>query len=136
MTLRVSSSVRRKVRERAGKRCEYCRKPEETSLYSHHIDHIIAPIHGGTSNIDNLAWACFRCNVNKSTNIASYDFDTSLLTPLYNPRTQQWDDHFEVQSAFVVGKTSFGQVTVRVLQINHPDQIATRQLLIKSGKWP
>jgi 5-methylcytosine-specific restriction endonuclease McrA len=80
--------------------CEYCHQPELFSPYSYHVDHIL-PVkrHGGSEGLDNLAWACFECNTNKAGDISRYDYETKELTPLYNPRTQLWDDHFEMQGA-------------------------------------
>lgn len=58
--MRVSKSIRRQIRERAGGRCEYCRKPDQYSPFAFHVDHII-PVerHGGSPTEKNLAWACF-----------------------------------------------------------------------------
>ena len=89
------ADYRDSVRQRAGSRCEYCRKPEMFGSYPHHLEHIIARKHGGVSEMENLAWACFQCNVAQGTDIASYDTETQALTPLFNPRTQEWDTHFE-----------------------------------------
>jgi hypothetical protein len=82
-----------------------------------------------------LAWACFQCNVAKGSDVASYDAQTDELTPLYNPRTQEWDDHFELDGAEIVGKTPVGRVTVRLLQMNHPERIEIRYWLIEAGLW-
>jgi 5-methylcytosine-specific restriction endonuclease McrA len=82
---RVAASLREKVRERANERCEYCRKPEGIGNFGHHIDHIIALKHNGSSDIENLAWACFQCNTTKGSNVASYDVQTKALTPLFKP---------------------------------------------------
>ena len=128
---RVSPSVREQVRQRAGERCEYCRKPEGFSAHGHHVDHIIAQKHGGTSEQENLAWACFQCNVNKGTDIASYDPESGALTSLYHPRTQRWADHFRMDGAVIIGITPVGRVTINILQMNHPEQLETRQLLIE-----
>ncbi len=135
MTTRISKEIRDQVRERGDGRCEYCRKPDLVTLYPYHVDHIILTLHGGDSSVDNLAWACFRCNTSKSSHIASYDNETNELTPLFNPRKQIWDEHFEMADAVIKGKTAIGRVTVRLLQMNHPDQLATRRHLIKARRW-
>jgi hypothetical protein len=129
----VPKAIREQVRQRAGERCEYCRKPEGVSQFGHTVDHIIALFHEGSSELDNLAWACFQCNTTKSSNIASYD--NKVLTPLYNPRTEKWDDQFEMDGAIILGKTAVGRVTVRTLGMNHPDQVETRFRVIRAGKW-
>jgi hypothetical protein len=135
---RVSASVRGQIRLRAGGRCEYCQLPDRYSSYGFHVDHII-PVkrHGGSEEILNFAWACFRCNTTKASDIASYDYDAgaALLTPLFNPRTQVWSEHFELDGSLIIGKTSAGRITVRILEINSEKQIRSRQLLIDTGRW-
>lgn len=92
-------------------------------------------MHGGNSELSNLAWACFQCNTHKGTNIASYDHETGHLTPLYNPRLHRWEDHFVMQKdAVISGLTDIGRVTVRILNINSTVQLETRRQLLRSGK--
>ena len=80
---RVPVSVREQVRQRAGNRCEYCRMFEIYSQRSYHVDHII-PIkrHLGSAGLENLAWACTRCNIYKASDIASIDSETSTAYPV------------------------------------------------------
>lgn len=85
--------------------------------------------------MENLAWSCFRCNTTKAGDIASYDDETDQLTPLYNPRTQEWNQHFEMDGPLIFGKTPVGRVTVRLLQMNTQNQIDTRQSLIDMDDW-
>jgi len=132
---RLRTAIREQVRARANERCEYCRKPEGVSLYPHHADHILPLKHGGDDALDNLAWACFRCNVSKGSNVSSYDPDGGELTPLFNPRMQTWADHFTLDGAHITGKTPVGRVTVLVLHMNHPTQIQTREALIPLGVY-
>jgi hypothetical protein len=131
----VSSRQRQQIRQRANDRCEYCHLPEDASLHGHHIDHIISRKHDGSDEMDNLAWCCFQCNINKGSDIAAYDSETGELVPLYNPRTQAWTDHFVMDGPVIVGKTPIGRATVRLLQMNHPDQITARSLIIEAGLW-
>jgi 5-methylcytosine-specific restriction endonuclease McrA len=76
MSRRISPELRQQICQRAGARCEYCRKPDTAGVYLPHVDHIIPPMHGGKDELDNYAWACFQCNSAKSGQIASYDFET------------------------------------------------------------
>lgn len=133
---RVPSSIRDSVRQRAEGRCEYCGKQERFSPYSFHVDHII-PVkrHGGSAGLENLAWACFDCNTNKSADISGYDEQTGELTPLYNPRTQIWDEHFEMVDALIHGKTPIGRVTARLLQMNEQTRLESRRELVEKGLW-
>ncbi|MCC6803575.1 MAG: HNH endonuclease [Anaerolineae bacterium] len=132
---RVPDSLRLQVRQRAGGRCEYCRKPEGVSAYPHQADHIVAVKHHGVTELDNLAWACFQCNTNKGSDLTTFDPDTGVLVRLFNPRLQQWDDHFEFADAALVGKSPEGRATIRLLQMNHPDQVETRHRLMLAGLW-
>lgn len=79
--------------------------------------------------------ACLSCNISKGSDVASYDPITSTLTPLFNPRTQSWDEHFEMDGLEIKGKTPVGRVTVNILQMNDSEQIGTRRYLMNAGQW-
>ncbi len=66
---------------RAAGRCEYCHFPMSASRLPFHCDHIIAEKHGGPTVDENLAWACFRCNLHKGPNIAGLDPVDGGFTP-------------------------------------------------------
>lgn len=132
---RVPDTLRIQVRQRAGRRCEYCRKPEGVSAYPHQADHIVAVKHNGETELDNLAWACFQCNSNKGSDLTTFDPETKALVRLFDPRTEHWDDHFEFQNAMIVGKSASGRATIQLLQMNHPDQVETRYRLMQAGLW-
>ncbi|PJF29802.1 MAG: HNH endonuclease [Phototrophicales bacterium] len=124
------------IRQRANNRCEYCQKPDFITSFSYQVDHIISKKHGGSDNLDNLAWACFECNNAKGADIAAYDPITNMLVPLYNPRTQIWDDQFKIDNTgFIIGKTAIGRATVTILNINRETEVALRQGLIELGNW-
>ena len=132
---RFPRPVRDLVRTRAQGQCEYCHKPDRYSPHTPQIDHIIPRKHNGTDDPENLAWACFQCNVCKGTDFAAINEQTGEMIRLFNPRIQNWDDHFLLDDAEMVGKTAIGRVTIRILQMNHPDQIETRRVLIENGLW-
>lgn len=104
----------------------------------HEIDHIIAQKHGGPTDADNLALSCALCNKHKGSDLASLDPETGLIVPLYHPRRDHWTDHFQVHAGQVVPLTPTGRVTVRLLQLNHPDRVEERTLLIaaKLSRFP
>ena len=125
----LSRTLELEVRVRAAGRCEYCLFPESASELPFHIDHIIAQKHGGQSESENLAWACFSCNLRKGPNIGGLDPDTGELTALFNPRTDGWSDHFAWDGVLVRGKSAIGRATVAVLDINHVDSVTVRKAL-------
>ncbi len=49
----VTEDLRRRARERAGARCEYCLLPEWGLLAGCEVDHIISRKHGGTTELPN-----------------------------------------------------------------------------------
>jgi len=100
-----------------------------------HIDHIIAEKHGGQSEAENLAWACFSCNLRKGPNIAGLDPDTGELTRLFNPRVDGWSEHFAWDGVWLRGKTAVGRTTVAVLDVNHVDSLAVREALREEGLY-
>jgi 5-methylcytosine-specific restriction endonuclease McrA len=115
------------VRERAGNRCEYCKLHQENSpLAPLHVEHVIPKFHGGSDDLDNLAFACIDCNLHKGTNLTGIDPQTKQVTELFHPRRQQWNDHFAWRGIYLFGKTPLGRTTIRVLNMNSEDQLALR----------
>ncbi|HEV3164020.1 MAG TPA: HNH endonuclease, partial [Isosphaeraceae bacterium] len=126
----------RRVRERAKGLCEYCRLPQTAYALPFQVDHIISEQHGGRASLNNLAWACPRCNRFKGPNIASIDRETRHLVSLYHPRRDRWAEHFRWRGARLMGLTEVGRVTIRVLAINDPAAVRVRRELIAEGAFP
>ena len=133
---RISPALRKEVRERAKGCCEYCLLPEAQAFFPHEPDHVIATKHRGESTIDNLALACFDCNRFKGSDIASIDSDSHKLTQLFNPRTQEWSDHFSIDGGIIRPLTAIDRVTVIVLQLNLPSRVEVREILTSVGRYP
>jgi hypothetical protein len=72
----------------------------------------------------------------KGPNIAGLDPNTGRLTRLFNPRRQRWSAHFAWDGPLLVGKTAVGRTTLYVLNMNHPDRVELRRLLIAAGLFP
>ena len=132
---RIPESLRRQVRERVQGLCEYCLTYEEDTIFPHQADHIIAEKHGGMTTLENLAWSCFTCNNHKGTDIGSIDPFTGKLTPLYNPRRQQWRRHFRLNGGRIAPLTASGRVTVFLLHLNDEWRIDERLGLIAIGHY-
>ena len=136
MTQHIPSAFRREVRRRALERCEYCLISEHVTIKRHHVDHIIAEKHFGETLIDNLSLACVDCNLYKGTDIASIDPLTGERTFLFHPRIDTWEDHFRLRGAFIEGTTAVGRATARLLRFNSPEQIRSRERLMRIGLYP
>ncbi|MEH1781990.1 MAG: HNH endonuclease signature motif containing protein [Nostoc sp.] len=132
----ISAELRKLVIQRASGCCEYCLIHQDFSIYTHEVDHIIAVKHGGETTADNLALSCLSCNRHKGSDFATIDQVTKEIVPLFNPRRQVWDEHFYVERARIEGKTQIGQGTARLLQLNIPNRVLERQVLMSQGLYP
>jgi hypothetical protein len=54
------------------------------------------------------------------------------IVPLFHPRNDAWDDHFQVHEA---GITPTGTATARLLKMNDGDQLEIRTALILRGEF-
>jgi hypothetical protein len=133
----MDAKTRQRIRRRASGRCEYCHLPEAADEWPFHIDHIIARGHGGDDASSNLSWSCTQCNLHKSSNFASIDPATGERVNLFNPRQDVWHDHFALgPDGRMVGLTSVGRATVRLLDMNGSPQLELRRELIQQGEFP
>jgi hypothetical protein len=122
------------IRDRAGRRCEYCHFPEKYAEVPFHVDHVIARQHGGETSAANLALACCFCNRYKGPNLSSVDPESNQIVTLFHPRKDAWAEHFSWKGAFLVGRTPTGRATIAALRLNRGD--AVRELLIHEGTYP
>ncbi|MCI0684830.1 MAG: HNH endonuclease [Gemmataceae bacterium] len=125
--------LRSQVWARAANRCEYCLISQSLDILPFQIDHIIALKHHVLTIFDNLALSCYSCNVYKGPNIAGFDLQSRAVTRLYHPRQEHWREHFRWHGAVLVGSTPFGRVTTDVLNINSPERVEHRRLLLAAG---
>lgn len=128
----IPAELARRVRESAGHRCGYCLNPQHLVMARLEIEHIIPLARGGTDDETNLWLACPRCNAHKSDKTGAVDPETGRITPLFNPRTQAWPEHFAWANGGlqIVGITAVGRATVAALHLDD-DPIA----LIVRGHW-
>lgn len=134
----IPAEVRQRVAEAARHRCGYCLTSKRIIGPLLEIEHIIPESRGGTVDEDNLFLACPMCNSHKSDRIEAVDPESGTTVPLFNPRTEVWDEHFEwVEEGTVIqGKTPKGRATVEALNVNHPDVVAARSLWVIAGWHP
>lgn len=134
MATSLTPTVRLQVRDRAQGRCEYCRLPEGFGFMPYEIDHIIAEQHGGPADPVNLAYSCLPCNRRKGPNIASIDNLTNERVWLFNPRTQNWHEHFQLHAdGTIAGLTPEGRATVALLGFNTGERVQERAALLALG---
>lgn len=118
---------RREVYERAAGCCEYCRRSVDVRLAKFEIDHIVSLKHGGKDDDLNLCLSCAPCNRYKGADVAAIDPQTGEATKLFNPRLQNWDEHFQINAdTSLAGMTPEGRATVEVLRMNEAPRIEQR----------
>ncbi len=136
MSQYISRAVKNLVIARSGHRCEYCRVPEYLSAFDYHIEHIIGIQHGGLNLPENLAYCCAPCNLKKGPNISTILELGGPLIPLFNPRLQNWFEHFETKNGYILPLTDIGTATVNLLELNKPNKVEERFEMLLSGFYP
>ena len=122
----ISDALRRLVIERAAQACEYCLLPNALSFYPHEVDHVIAIKHQGQTTAENLAYACWRCNRFKGSDLGSFDPQTGDFAFLFNPRAQVWAEHFSLSQGEIIGRSPEGRTTALLLKFNTAERIQER----------
>jgi HNH endonuclease len=128
---KIPIALQKIIVERANGYCEYCQLPAAFSASSFNFEHIIPISMQGLTNLSNLAYSCGGCNAHKKDKIEALDPLTRQLTPLFNPRINNWSKHFEWSDddLYVIGITPIGRATVNRLKINREGSINLRRLL-------
>lgn len=131
----IDAALKRRIRERAGERCEYCRlRQVHEPDRRFHVEHIIARRHGGADDEANLALACALCNLQKGACIGALDPDGRQFTRLFHPRRDDWAEHFRRDGAWLLGLTAVGRATAWLLDMNCDDRVKLRLALRDLGE--
>jgi hypothetical protein len=103
-----------------------------------HVEHIVPLALGGTSDDSNLWLACAWCNSFKGTKVSGVEPVTGVEFPLFNPRTQQWSEHFRWSDdgSEIVGLTAVGRATVMALRLNNEYLVVSRRQWVAAGWHP
>jgi len=96
----INDELRQSVADRAKQLCEYCLIAEADTFYGCEIDHIISLKHGGSSDSDNLAYACALCNRAKGSDVGSISMTGDFLG-FFNPRSDHWATHVRLEGATI-----------------------------------
>ena len=102
------------------------------------IEHIIPTSKGGQTNTNNLALACGGCNGYKYNKTEGVDPVNGVLVKLYNPRTDEWKEHFAWNDDHleIMGITPTGRATVVTLKLNRKEVINLREINLLTGEHP
>ena len=123
----VPASLRRLVIARAANRCEYCGLAQVSQIAAFHIDHVVPVAAGGETIEGNLALACVSCSLRKAARQTVTDPETGQDVAIFNPRLQDWHDHFRWDGVVLIGTTLIGRAAVEALALNRPAVLLIRE---------
>ena len=134
----IPDNIKIKVRETSRFRCGYCLILQRYSPMVFQFDRYIPVSRGGTNDEENLWLVCGNCNNTKSDKTDAFDSVTDSIVPIFNPRTQIWNEHFEMSEAgaIIIGKTPIGRGTVEALKLNEERVVGVRQEWVSAGWHP
>lgn len=132
----MAINLQQQVSSRGGNRCEYCRMHQSLQGATFHIEHVVPRSSGGSDDLGNLAWACPSCNLHKAGRTVVNVPGESEPIPLFNPRMDQWAEHFKWDDYSVIWKTDVGHATIIALGLNHERRLKIRQAEQLFGLFP
>lgn len=132
----IPVALRRLVIQRADNRCEYCGISQTGQVATFHIDHVVPSVAGGETSVENLALACVSCSLRKGARQKIEDPVAGDRVLIFNPRQQDWKEHFSWHDVQVVGLTKVGRATVEALDLNRPTMVAIRSEEALLGRHP
>lgn len=123
---------------RAGHRCEYCHAPEVIFNLTFEVEHIVPVSRGGIDNETNNALACRSCNLHKATHMNGVDPESKVTVPLFHPRMDHWEKHFQVdiENGEIRGLTAIARATIARLEMNCETQLLARRQWMRLGLFP
>lgn len=106
--------------------------------YRLEIEHLRPTSLGGGDERDNLWLSCHKCNKFRSNRVTAVDPLTNGTVPLFNPRRDDWLEHFAWQEGglYIVGRTAIGRATVATLSLNDDYHQSARSVWMLAGIYP
>lgn len=138
MSAYIPDGLKSQIQQVDCRRCCYCLTTEANSGIPMTFDHIQPRSKGGVTSFENVCLACRTCNEYKSDSTEAGDPLTGEIVSLFNPRTQQWSEHFawSLDATKVQGVTAIGRATVAALRMNNPVVVAARYRWAINGWHP
>ena len=120
----ISAEKREIVRRRANFSCEFCGITETDVGGELTVDHFQPKSKKGADNLENLIYACARCNLYK----ADYFPENKFVQKLWNPREESGEAHFLlVPSGEFFALSETGKFTIQRLRLNRSQLVENRQ---------
>ncbi|MBX3015177.1 MAG: HNH endonuclease [Caldilineaceae bacterium] len=134
----IPKPLREQVRSEARNRCGYCQTQQDIVGIQLHIEHLLPEAAGGMTVLANLWLACSECNNHKGAQIDAIDPVSAERVSLFNPRFQQWGEHFRwsEDGTQIIGISPTGRATVIALDLNQPFMLIARRRWVLVGWHP
>ncbi|CAN5358652.1 HNH endonuclease signature motif containing protein [soil metagenome] len=130
---RIAEKLKVKIRRHSKNRCGYCLLPRSLNPGLLEIEHLLPTAEGGTDDEENLWLACRLCNGYKGVQTKYVDPKTDKHILLFNPRKDNWSEHFKWSREKIVGKTPCGRATVKALKLNNEIILPVKKKWIIAG---
>jgi hypothetical protein len=132
---KISEELREKVKHSAKNRCGYCLSPQDTLPIPLEVEHLFPRKKGGSDDEENLWLACRVCNNFKKDKTEALDPETQALVPIFNPRSQNWFEHFQwtEDSLRIIGISPTGRATAALLHLSNEFFINARKFWKLAG---
>jgi HNH endonuclease len=130
----ISTELRQTIADRAKQLCEYCLIAEADTFYGCQVDHIISLKHGGSSDPENLAYACALCNRAKGSDVGS--IASSGVHTLIQSSYGSLGGHFRLAGATIEPLSPIGKVTARIFGFNDSSRLHEHEEMIRFGTYP
>ena len=135
----IPVAIDRRVRAAAQNRCGFCLSPQHLVMGRLQVEHLTPRSKGGTDDESNLWLSCSIYNGHKADKTHAEDPETGVLVPLFNPRLQDWFEHFRrsTDGLRVLGLTPVGRATVVALHLSDdPEALLVRSHWVSVGWHP
>ena len=124
----IGAQNRQIVRERADFACEYCGVSEADSGGELTVDHYQPQSAMGGDDLENLVYACFRCNLYKG----DYWNESEPQRRIFNPRLESRTEHFLLSpNGALYALTKTAEFTIEHLKLNRAPLVTYRRKLIE-----
>jgi hypothetical protein len=134
----LPTDLRNRLLEADNRHCAYCYTTEANTGQPMTVDHILPQAQSGETVLENLCFACRRCNEFKGSATSAQDPLTGEMVTLFHPRQQTWPDHFrwDESGTLLAGLTAVGRATIVALNMNHSFIVDVRRRWVSVGWHP
>lgn len=134
----IPKALKEEIDDTDRRYCSYCLTSEINSGIPLTYDHILPRSKGGENIVSNVCLACYTCNQYKSDVTHALDRLTGNEVGLFNPRAQQWNEHFSwtLDCTRIQGLTPIGRATIVQLKLNNPLIVEARFRWTMNGWHP